>query len=272
MLDSHSDLAIPPETNFCALFARPDTTGVLTAEKRQAILQFITTSPRWQDFRLDADELRRRIAAVPDGVPTHRGIMAFWEYYAASKGKPRWGDKSPGHIRCARKIARAIPEVRFIHIVRDGRDVAASMLHMWFNRGRRVDELAADWARQLTNFNEQAVAGRLPVHTVRYEDLVADPTPVLVKVCAFIELPYSSAMLDYYRHAEARLVELSDLGPATRADRIATHLLTREPPTTSQIGRWRHVLNRQEAERFEATAASTLRTFGYTLSRDDLRL
>jgi hypothetical protein len=271
MLDSHSDLAIPPETNFCGLFAHTDNTGVLTTEKRQAIFQFVSRSPRWRDFRLDADELRRRMAAVPDGAPTHRAIMAFWEHYAAIKRKPRWGDKSPGHIRCARKIAETIPEVRFIHIVRDGRDVAASMLGMWFNRGRRVDEVAADWASQLTNFNEQAAAGQLPVHTVRYEDLVADPTQVLAKVCAFIELPYSSAMLDYHRHAEARLVELSDLGPATRADRIATHFMTREPPKTSQIGRWRHVLNREEAERFEAEAAATLRTFGYTLSRDDLR-
>src|SRR5687768_12700749 len=124
MLDSHSELAIPPETNFCALFAQTDNGEVLTAEKRHAIFQIISTSPRWQDFRLDADELRRRIAAVPDGAPTHQAMVAFWEYYAAIKGKPRWGDKSPGHIRCARKIAEAIPEVRFIHIVRDGRDVA----------------------------------------------------------------------------------------------------------------------------------------------------
>ena len=55
-------------------------------------------------------------------------VRSFYETYAAAQGKPRWGEKTPQYLRMMGRIARTLPEARFVHIIRDGRDVALSLL------------------------------------------------------------------------------------------------------------------------------------------------
>ncbi len=55
-----------------------------------------------------------------------RAVRAFFEAYAGEQGKPRWGDKTPAYMLAIQRIGRTLPESRFIHLIRDGRDVALS--------------------------------------------------------------------------------------------------------------------------------------------------
>ena len=64
--------------------------------------------------------------------PTPAGIIdALYSRYAAQFGADRWGDKSPIYTRSVDTIAAIYPAAQFVHIVRDGRDVATSMLHAY---------------------------------------------------------------------------------------------------------------------------------------------
>ena len=53
-------------------------------------------------------------------------MRAFFDAYADAQGKPRWGDKTPAYMLAVQRIGRTLPESRFIHLIRDGRDVALS--------------------------------------------------------------------------------------------------------------------------------------------------
>ena len=265
MLDAHPELTIPPETHFIPSVIRAARRGG-SADRVAAL---ITHHRRWRDFGLDANELRERIRAL-DPLEAGAAIRAFYELYAERHGKPRWGDKTPGYAVRMRRIQRALPEARFVHVIRDGRDVATS-------RNRRSREpLSADvaarrWKRRVVSARKRS--GRVHYAEVRYEELVAEPEATLRRVCAFAELPFDAVMLDYHERASERLAEIDRDLPARRGRheldaeaRIAAHARAGEPPVAKRIGAWREEMVPEDVAAFEVEAGDLLVELGYELS------
>ena len=102
-----------------------------------------------------------------------------------------------------RRIQRVLPEARFVHIIRDGRDVSLSHLRM--NWGPETyEESARLWRNRIRKARKMAPTIDHYME-VRFEDLVADTEGVLRRVCEFIELDFDPVMLDYHERAEGRL-------------------------------------------------------------------
>lgn len=262
MLDAHSELAIPPETGFL-----PHAIGT---RGRKALHRLIVEARAWPDFQLDARELAAAFARVRP-FAADEGLRCFYRSYARRFGKPRWGDKTPGYSLHMPAIASLLPEARFIHIIRDGRDVALSVRPLWFAPGRTMTELAADWQARITRARTDAARVGHYLE-VRYEALVADAPSVLRRICAFIELRYEEAMLRYYQRAEARLAEHeSHWDPdgrlvASRAQRLAAQRLTMQALEPSRVERWRRDMTAGERSAFEQVAGPMLRGLGYEAS------
>ena len=121
MLDAHPLLTIPPETHFL-----PDLIKAARAERgTEGMLEAITSNRTWGDFGIGEEEMRERLAAVESGDGAG-AVRAFFAAYADKQGKPRWGDKTPAYMLAVQRIGRTLPESRFVHLIRDGRDVALS--------------------------------------------------------------------------------------------------------------------------------------------------
>ncbi|MFL5819908.1 MAG: sulfotransferase family protein [Solirubrobacteraceae bacterium] len=264
MLDAHPQLAVPPETHFALEVIAAFKEGPVTPERFVAI---VTGHRRWPDFGLDADVLRARVS---EAQPLAAGpaLRAFYRYYADQAGKPRWGDKTPGYLRKMSSIERALPEARFIHLIRDGRDVAVSITGLHFGP-RSVPKAAHRWAKRIRVAREQ---GRRVGHytEVRYEDLVLEPEATLRRICAFVELDWDPAMLDYHDRAADRLQEITrDLprsreGEVIRADqRVGIHALASRPPQSDRVGRWRTEMSDSDQAAFVETAGDLLAELGY---------
>jgi len=265
MLDAHPDLAIPPETHFIPDVARRCAGAV---DPRSAFLDAILDNPTWPDFGLDADDLYE---AVADLGPFDVGnaLRRFYCLYADRHGKSRWGDKTPGYAAAMRLVHELLPEVRFIHLIRDGRDVALSYRDLWFGPGSVTE--AADWWLARIEVARAEAAG-LPAGQyleVRYEELVQRPETALQEICRFLHLPWEAAMLDYHAQARDRLTELErdahtwDGKPLRAADRVAIHARVSEPPNPDRLGRWRREMARAERMAFEDRAGKLLRELGY---------
>ncbi|MGH2952033.1 MAG: sulfotransferase family protein, partial [Solirubrobacterales bacterium] len=145
MLDAHPRLAIPPETHFL-----PE----LIAQARQRVpadelVSEIVAARNWDDFGLDAGALRGRVAALDDAraAPV---LRAFYSLYAERQGKQRWGDKTPIYVKRMRLISAVLPEARFVHLIRDGRDVALSRRRRGMGAGKPIADLAERWRRRIT--------------------------------------------------------------------------------------------------------------------------
>jgi hypothetical protein len=273
MLDSHPDLAIPPETHFLpALFKT-----MLDARKEgermtpEQVTAFLVEHRRWGDFGLDPDVLTQRFSEMK-GMRPKLVLRAFYGLYAENQGKSRYGDKTPGYVKQMGTVQRALPEARFIHLIRDGRDVALSRERRTDAEELSVERHAMIWKRRINRARRQEV--RLKHYLeIRYEDLVRDPEDTLRTVCEFIELPYDPAMLTYHERSAGRLQEIArdlhdDDGGALRPaeERLEAHQLVTDAPREDRVERWRELMSPEDVAQFEDTAGDLLEELGYDLS------
>lgn len=244
MLDGHPRLAIPGEAAFlpAALKAGLD---------KGALLERIIADRWFRDWGLAESDVRiaaRR--AWPDDAPAL--VRAVFEAYAAARGKARWGDKTPNHARHVTRIAAAFPDAQFIHLVRDGRDVAASIA----SKGWRSPVGGAFWWRRNVS---AAVAGGRTLGAARYlelrlEDLVADSEASLRRLCAFLGEEYVPELLDHASRVDSRL---------TLWERHVHDAERLRMPPTPGLRDWRTDLTRRDASLVEAVCRPWLARFGY---------
>jgi hypothetical protein len=268
MLDAHPEVAIPGETHWVPKLIKAVERSKQSSED---LADLIIDHKRWGDFHLDADELRSRISAV-DPPNAADVIRAFYLLYAEREGKRRYGDKTPGYVQEMLRIQRVLPEARFIHIVRDGRDVSLSHLRM--NWGPETyAESARLWRNRIRKARKQApnVDHYMEVH---FEDLVGDTEGVLRRVCDFVELEFDPVMLDYHERAEGRLKEKArelprkNRPPQPAEARMESHRLAKEPPRSDRIGMWRERMTPDEVAEYEAVAGDMLVELGYELGSE----
>lgn len=218
MLDAHPSLALPPESHFVVALA---DRRLRLLHRPELALERVLRHPRFARWELDEATVR---AAVTQHQPCDLAALfrVVFETYAASQGKPRWGDKTPGYVGRLPLLAALFPDARFVHLIRDGRAVAASVASKPSGPPNAVS--AAYWWRGLVGQGRRdgAALGERYLE-VRYEALIADPAAVLTTVCHHVGVAYDPAMLDYWRTAAARV-------PSGLTDPGQKHARTLQPP------------------------------------------
>jgi sulfotransferase family protein len=269
MLDAHPELTIPPETHFV-----PELIAACGKRRASAhgLVEIVTSGRQWGDFGLEEEQLERRFEAA-DPLQAGDALRAFYGLYAERVGKPRWGDKTPIYVEHMREIHRALPEARFVHLIRDGRDVALSRTKRALGEPPPARRAAKTWMRRIADARRQA--RRLPHYMeARYEDLVLDTESTLRRVCEFIELRWDPAVLDYHEHAPERLREMGRDLPARGgkterpgSERLAAHALAARPPEPERVGAWRDEMDADQVVAFEEVAGGLLAELGYDVER-----
>ena len=133
------------------------------------------------------------------------------------------------------------PNAKFIHIVRDPRDVAKSFIKMgwsgnvWCGADRWVKAEEA-----LENVKKVVLADRWI--ELKYERLISNPEEELKKICGFIAVPYSSDRLTYYKTS------------------------TFDKPMPELAYRWKRTLSKFEIRLVESRALTALLDRGYEQS------
>ncbi|MDX6636721.1 MAG: hypothetical protein QOJ01_232 [Solirubrobacterales bacterium] len=270
MLDAHPEMAIPPETHFVPAmleaFERPRVSPEL-------VIEAMVSYPRsgWPDSGVSEGEMLERLRALRPLNSTD-AVRAFYRAYAERHGKSRFGDKTPRYVTRLNRIGRGLPEAHFIHVIRDGRDVALSMNRRLVElRGSQpvpVRRLARRWQRRVLNARaNEFVADRYA--EVRYEDLVTDTEATLRRVCGLIGLDFDPVMLSYHEHAAERLEEMNRtrerVGRQTLsgAERMKAHALTSAPPSSERIAVWKNEMSAADKHDFEVAAGGLLTELGY---------
>jgi hypothetical protein len=268
MLDSHSQLAIPPETGFVPHCADLRGRGrKLRSRFVELITNFPVDTPAWAEFGVSTADLEANLGSWNFRVAD--GLRAFYRLYAARFDKPRFGDKTPRHALRMPTIAQLLPEAHFIHIIRDGRDVAQSWRQMWFAPGTDVASVAREWRTWVEKTRSDA--GRVGAYLeVRYERLVTEPQAVLRDIAAFIDLPFEEAMLAYYERSAERLEEhharyrRDGSLVLSHEQRLAMMPNLTKPPDSGRIGAWRSTMTTDELVDFEREAGALLTGLGYS--------
>ncbi len=276
MLDSHPDLAIPAETHFIPravhLWQKLERAGVARDARVERCLDFITSHPRWAPLDIEADALRSYVRGLrrPSAADMARAVHVV---HARSRGKSRWGDKTPSYLIRMKQLDAVLPEARFVHVIRDGRDVALSLATVsWGPEDAR--EAAKMWRQRIQRARRQAVRLRPGSYMeLRYEDLVEEPEPALRRIAAFAGLEWDEAMLAHHEQgsermeAEAKEIVRPDGTVLAAEERRRTHRMASEPLRSDRVGRWRSGMSATDVEAFERVAGPLLIELGYPLAK-----
>jgi len=141
-------------------------------------------------------------------VEVFRGVL---DCLTAEQEAEVWIEKTPRHLHCMDAIQRHMPAAQFIHIVRDGRAVVASMYKLAYTHPdtwghyQSIDRIIQRWNRCIKDTLRYADDDR---HTVvRYERLVETPRQVLQEFSSTLNVKYNSAMIEDFHHQAARVVK-----------------------------------------------------------------
>jgi hypothetical protein len=265
MLDAHPQLAIPHETHFLPEVV-PTWDGY-PPDPLAAAVNLLRQRDGFAHLGLDPDLL---LATCREHAVDNPGdlVRTMYRLYAQRHGKPRWGDKTPPYLESMPEVVELLPEARFIHVIRDGRDVAVSLRNAWFGPTTIAD--AARCWRDAITAGRAAAASLGSYREIRYEHLVRDPSRELGRICEYLDLRFSPRMLEYHRSAAERLSEIAqplvyerDRVTASVEMRRAVHVATTHPPDPRRIGAWRSELTPAELEEFSEIAGPLLAELGY---------
>jgi sulfotransferase family protein len=221
----------------------------------------------WFDTRmfsisgLDKDEIRAKVlAGCENGGDFLRIVMSE---IAQKQGILRWAECTPDHLLYISRIKQTIPDALIIHIIRDGRDVALSLdKQKWIRPlpgdGKQHLMVAAlYWEWIVNRGREEGRKLGQDYCEVHFEQLVADPRPVLDRVSTFI-----GQELDYDRIQQVAIGSVAEPNTSFGAN---------EGAGFNPVARWKESLTVDQLRTMESLVGSTLRELGYSTGGEPLQ-
>ncbi|WP_161604317.1 sulfotransferase family protein [Roseiconus nitratireducens] len=198
--------------------------------------RWLERSHKFNKFTLTVDEV---IAHVE--VKTYAGVLdAIFSCFADHVGLQRWGDKTPGYIHHLDVIYELFPDAKYVHLVRDGRDVALSLSKTYFG-SKNPYTAAMRWRDTIDKGGR--FAEKLPpdqIITLRYEDMLTEPGEFFGQLIDFLHVPGD----------RAKLISQIRGGLSQRL-------------MTDNSNKWKREWSREQVATFERYAGSQLRRHGY---------
>lgn len=259
IVDAHPDVAITNETHWIVQLLEDGDAARAGAPVTPRLLERLLSHKRFARLKLDPGRLEPLVARE-EPVSYRELVTAVYDLFGERRGKRLVGDKTPRYVRHIPTLHNLWPAAKFVHLIRDGRDVCLSVRN-WDKANRfvtRISTFEADpvstialWWEHLVRLGREAGAD-LPAnlyHEVRYERLVAEPAGECRELCEFLGVPYDERMLRFH---EGRTKDDLTLD-AKRAWR----------PITPGLRSWRTEMAGGDIERFEAVAGDLLGELGY---------
>jgi len=183
---------------------------------------------------------------------------------ARSQNSRRWAAYGPDNAFYIPQIHRELPEALFIHIIRDGRDVALGLNtkdwipYLPWDRSRRILIMGAFWKWMVTKGRQNGRKAASNYTEIHFEDLILRPRDALARLGEFLEQE-----LDYDR------IRQSAVGTVARPN--SSHQSESPANGFSPAGRWKQQLGPEDLSNFEALYGDLLEELGYETTSNGAR-
>lgn len=256
LLQAHSELHIPPENHALgtAITVYRRNRGLAWPQLVDLVLGTFQFSHGFEVFGVDLRPLAEELREAREGDRNLAHVLdAFYRFHARAHDQRcvYWGDKTPLNTFNAFKIGSVFPDVRFIHIVRDGVDVAESYVRAGLIADH--DEAARRWSRSIDAARRAEQRYPKQFLEIRYEALVHEPEHVIRSVCDFLEIGFERSMLSRTDHTG----DMGDVG------RYAHHAQALEPISVDSVGKGRRELDPRTLETLAQVIGKQLHELGY---------
>jgi hypothetical protein len=250
ILNAHSQIAIPEEATFLIpLLKRKLLCSPIKGEHLRNLIRYLSFNPQFRLWNYDSNGAFSTLSQRKK-ISFKELIDILFTSYCRSQGKQIWGDKTPSFFRKIDILYFLFPEARFIHIVRDGRDV--------FDSWRRIDPskdnaavVALDWRYKLSRIVKslQKMPSANSIE-IRYEDLLEQPEATIESLCSHIGVRYDSGLTDFYKTSHLFI-----------GDHHSNLIFN--PIDKSNKAKWKKTLSVKEVQTFNVLAGRYLRKYNY---------
>lgn len=267
MLTCHRNIVIPPEAGFAVwLYQTYRDWAAGSAQQIDEFARDLSRSRKFETWDIPESVVRQFLrdhspATYPEAV------SLVYQLYGLRSGRTftRWGDKNNFYLDYIDVLDQMFPTAQFVHIVRDGRDVACSYRTLASKNIRseyaprlpaEIVQIAEEWSKNVSTIRRAFTkVGPERTYSLRLEDLAADPEKELRLLLSFLGEDFDANMLEFHRLGSDRNPEPPDF--------LEWKSRTREPLTVTRSGVYRAELDPGEIAAFEAIAGEHLRCYRY---------
>jgi hypothetical protein len=211
LLDSHPRLNVLYEADFLVDIPLGLRSGLANASEAVTLAEAHPSFRADTSFRADSFDARTARTAFREfGITDAAGAMrVLAASQALAQGKRRWGNKTPKALLHMAELAIVYPNAQFIHMIRDGRDSAASNARgpSSYARGdRNLVQNALLW-RAGVRAGRRAGSHLGPARylEVRLEKLLSSPEEQIRRMCAFLGEDFDQSLLHFHATARERI-------------------------------------------------------------------
>lgn len=246
MLNRHPNVGLCNETYFFYyIYTRRRAFGDLAnpENRKRVVERYLETH---LVSRLDLDLVDLKETLLREATDYRTLFLTLMSSYSYGHGKTRYGEKTPQHTLHIDTLRQLYPDCKIIHLVRDPRDVVASLLRMpWGARSASAN------ARLWRNYVRAAEGHRHEENFLRvyYEKLVQEPETELHRICDLLGEPFSTQMLE--------------ADPTVSVDRWWFQR-AQGPLDRDRSGKWRDELQSDQTALVEWVARPEMEALGYT--------
>jgi hypothetical protein len=259
LVDAHPRIAIAPEQHWVANWFEKRTCmnerGLVTEEMIPRLLE----ESRFMKLGLGRAQLQAMMD--PTGETSYADFVTrIYDLYGAQRSKPFVGEKTPGYVRSIGVLHELWPQAKFVHLIRDGRDVSLSAMswarstklarrfRTWMDDPVTTSALWWEWHVRLGRDAGRRLGPSL-YHEVFYEALVDRADNQCSLLCDFLGVSYDPKMMTFHQ---------GRMRPASGLD--AKHAWL---PPVKGLRNWKTEMSEAGVAMFEATAGSLLEELGY---------
>ena len=266
LIASHPNICIPPECGFALwlkkTYAQWSGQNLHDPESVESFTEDLVACRKFDTWEISHNTIKK---AIEEKQPTNFVALVGVVYRSfLEKNKPqasRWGDKNNFHVSHVAEINSMFPDCKFVHVVRDVRDVACSYRELKSLKSNspyrpnlpfEVEDICNEWKSNV----QEVLAALEPLEsgrsiTVRYEDIVQEPASTSESICDLLGEEYVPEMLNFY---------LKDLEPKQTMD---WKKKTRTPVSTTSLERFRRDLPAAGIATANELCHDLLSQFGY---------
>jgi hypothetical protein len=222
--------------------------------QRRKLMDVWLRSKGFRRSGLEAREIESKIVEdCNSGGDFYRIVMGE---IVRKQNAARWAAYGPDNALYIPHIHRDLPEALFVHIIRDGRDVAFGLSKKeWipslpWDRDRRFLIMGAFWKWMVTKGRANGRKLASNYTEIHFEDLILRPRETLARLGAFL-----GQELDYGR------IQQSAVGTVARPN--SSHQSKSPANGFSAVNRWKQQINPADVSSFEALYGDLLQELGY---------
>lgn len=265
ILNAHEELVLPPEFGFAAwLYDDFHKKNFKNKNTLNHFLEMLEKTRKFETWEINVDELRMFLLEYIKNGSYVEIVDLVYQYYGYSKEIKfnRWGDKNNFYIDYIDKLIDMFPNAQFIHIVRDGRDVACSYIELSEKKitskykpvlSADIHDVAEEWHTNnemiRIKLKDLASENRL---LIRYEDLIMNFRSTVDKLLDFLNLAHDERMLGYYNTKSYEPNEFLQWKEKVNSK-----------PDRSRVGRYKQDLSQNQINTFNRIAKDSLNLYKY---------